>query len=99
MIMNCPNCGLANPETAKFCANCGTPFGSAPAPDGFQSQSQSQSSMPNLMDAPTRGVPRAAGRSTFMRNLGLGCLLAVVIFLLLGFSCVRACFRMGTGGR
>ena len=95
--MNCPNCGLANSDGAKFCANCGTSLGSAPS-SGFasqQSQSQYQGSLPDLKDAPMRGVPRVIGRSTFGRNLAIGCLLVVVIVLLMGFSCMRACFRMG----
>ncbi|GEM_PF-6600586 len=27
--MNCPHCQTANPESAKFCMNCGTPLGTA----------------------------------------------------------------------
>ncbi|HKP51126.1 MAG TPA: adenylate/guanylate cyclase domain-containing protein [Chloroflexia bacterium] len=30
--MNCPNCQTHNPESARFCQNCGTPLPSAQAP-------------------------------------------------------------------
>lgn len=29
------------------------------------------------------------------KNIAIGCLLAVVIFLFVGLSCTRACFRFG----
>ena len=47
--MTCPNCGLANPDSARFCANCGTTLGNGPSsnqPGGFQNQSQSQGQAP-----------------------------------------------------
>ena len=25
-MLTCPNCGSVNPETAKFCSNCGKPL-------------------------------------------------------------------------
>ena len=25
-MLNCPKCGFSNPETAKFCSNCGNPL-------------------------------------------------------------------------
>ncbi len=31
-MIACPNCGQENPDVAKFCLNCGTPFPSKPAP-------------------------------------------------------------------
>ena len=69
--MNCPNCGLANPDTAKFCANCGTQFGSANAPAGT-------------------GL---AGNS-MGKNIGIGCLIVLVILVFFGLSCTRACFGL-----
>ncbi|HEX2266793.1 MAG TPA: adenylate/guanylate cyclase domain-containing protein, partial [Actinomycetota bacterium] len=31
-MIACPNCGQENPDVAKFCLNCGTPFQPKPAP-------------------------------------------------------------------
>jgi class 3 adenylate cyclase/tetratricopeptide (TPR) repeat protein len=33
-MLTCPNCGFANPETAKFCSNCGKPLERQRAVDG-----------------------------------------------------------------
>lgn len=33
-MLTCPNCGFANPETAKFCSNCGKPLEKQRAVDG-----------------------------------------------------------------
>lgn len=86
--MNCPNCGLSNPDTAKFCANCGTHFGAAPPPQ-----------TPPAYQAPPY-QPRAAqpAGNRFMKGVGLGCLIAVIIVLLFGLSCTRACYRFGHRG-
>jgi hypothetical protein len=71
--MHCPNCGLANDNNARFCANCGTPF-SNPQPQNYP-------------------VPATGGNST-AKNIGIGCLIAVGIFLFVGISCTRSCFGL-----
>ncbi|MBV9009857.1 MAG: zinc-ribbon domain-containing protein [Verrucomicrobia bacterium] len=83
--MTCPNCGLENPETAKFCANCGTPFVSAP-PQPVQTswQNQAQYSPPP--------PPAAPPRNPLLKNVALGCLIVLVVFFFFGLSCTRACF-------
>lgn len=88
--MNCPNCGLANPDSAKFCSNCGTSFAS-PHPSAAQYQSQSQSQAPPT-PGPYQFEGANRGGNSLARNIGLGCLIAVIIFLFLGLSCTRACF-------
>jgi uncharacterized membrane protein YvbJ len=86
--MNCPNCGLANADGARFCANCGTALsGSAPPPgNAYQTQSQYQNPLP------PQGTGSPMGRSSTARNIALGCLILVAIFLFFGLSCMRACF-------
>ena len=79
--MNCPNCGLANPDNARFCANCGTAFGGGPSQAHTPPQSQWQS--PGTM-------PPA--RNSVGKNIAIGCLVAVLIVILFGLSCTRACF-------
>jgi len=81
--MNCLNCGLAHPNDAKFCANCGTRFPNASDPQQTSYQPQGPQNWP-------RTVP---GRNSVMRNIGLGCLVVLLIFLFFGLSCTRACFR------
>jgi uncharacterized membrane protein YvbJ len=81
--MNCPNCGLANPDNARFCANCGTQFGGQQAP---QQPPQQPGSGPYRLEG-----SQSQGNS-LAKNIGLGCLIALVIFLFLGLSCTRACF-------
>jgi uncharacterized membrane protein YvbJ len=84
--MYCPNCGLANEEAAKFCANCGTTLtvGAVahpppnPTPVPYQQPSPYQPPVP-------------AGNS-MAKNIGLGCLIAIFIFFFIGLSCTRACF-------
>src|SRR5579875_1389240 len=88
--MTCPNCGLPNPDNAKFCGNCGTPFTNS-APSGGQYQTQSQSTPPPGPYRLEDTTPGARGNS-LAKNIGLGCLIAVIIFLFLGLSCTRACF-------
>lgn len=80
--MNCPNCGLANPDNAHFCANCGTTLvgGASPPYTAPPNQWQYQPSMP----------PPA--RSSVGKNIAIGCLVAVLIVILFGLSCTRACF-------
>lgn len=83
--MTCPNCGLSNPDTARFCANCGTTLASGAGqpytPPQPQNAWQYQSSMP----------PPA--RNSVGKNIAIGCLVAVLIVILFGLSCTRACFR------
>lgn len=81
--MNCPNCGLANPDNAKFCANCGTRFTNDSGPWQASNRPQSPQALPGT----------ATGGSSMMKNIGLGCLVVLVILLLIGMSCHRACFR------
>ncbi|HEX4229127.1 MAG TPA: zinc-ribbon domain-containing protein [Bryobacteraceae bacterium] len=94
MTMTCPNCGLANPDNAKFCANCGTAFGPAPQepPPGSPVQPGGPYQPPRYQPAPP---PRTS--NTVGKNIGIGCLVAIVIFLILGLSCTRACRRIGRG--
>ncbi len=82
--MNCPNCGLANPDTAKFCANCGTSFGNA-------------SSRPYQPAQPYSAPNVAPGGRSMTRNIALGCLIILAIFLFFGLSCTRACFSWRHG--
>lgn len=92
--MHCPNCGLANPDSAKFCSNCGTPLGSASPPPSSPYQSQSQYQPP----PPAPGAYQAPGAirngNTMAKNIGIGCLILVVILLFFGLSCTRACFGL-----
>ena len=80
--MNCPNCGLANPDNAKFCANCGTAFTAASG--AWQTPYQQQPAQPYQA--------AATGRNSMAKNIGLGCLVVLLIFILFGLSCTRACF-------
>lgn len=86
--MNCPNCGLPNPDNAKFCANCGTSFTNAPSgqyqPPSPQFQNPSQYLPPS--------TPGSGGGNSMFKNIGIGCLIAVAIMLFVGLSCTRACF-------
>ena len=80
--MTCPNCGLENPDNAKFCSNCGTAF-SGPAPQpSYQYQNPAPYQPP---------VPPRPGRSTGQK-VAIGCLIAALIVILFGLSCTRACF-------
>ncbi|MBV9760861.1 MAG: zinc-ribbon domain-containing protein [Acidobacteriaceae bacterium] len=81
--MTCPNCGLANPDTAKFCANCGTPFAAAPPQQPYNAYPN----QPQYQPAPP------AGGNSMGKNIAIGCLIAVLIVILFGLSCTRACFR------
>ncbi len=81
--MTCPNCGLANQDNAKFCANCGTALGSYASQPYNPYPGQPQYQQP---------APPPGGQSV-AKNIAIGCLIAVVIVILFGLSCTRACFR------
>ncbi len=83
--MHCPNCGLQNADDAKFCANCGTPVASS-TNTAYAQQPARPYSFPNA----SASVPGTG--NSLAKNIGLGCLIAVLIFLFLGLSCTRACF-------
>lgn len=89
--MTCPNCGLANPDTAKFCANCGTQFTRVPPQPSPQDQYQAPS-QPYQPAPPYRMEGAPSSGNSLAKNIGLGCLIFVIIFLFLGLSCTRACF-------
>jgi uncharacterized membrane protein YvbJ len=81
--MTCPNCGVANPDGARFCANCGTQFAAAQPPSYTPYPNQPQ----------YQPAPPAGGGNSIGKNIAIGCLIAVVIVILFGLSCTRACFR------
>jgi hypothetical protein len=84
--MYCPNCGTANDDGVKFCANCGTPLaGGAPHPPP-QAPIQPEVVPPYAAAAPPQT------RDSFLKFLGMGCLILVAIFAFGGLSCARACF-------
>jgi uncharacterized membrane protein YvbJ len=93
--MNCPNCGLPNPDTAKFCSNCGTSFVNAPPPP-YGTQQTYQAPSPTFQNPSQYLPPPTPGpaKSSLGRNIGLGCLILLAIFLFLGLSCTRACFGL-----
>lgn len=99
--MNCPNCGLPNPDSAKFCSNCGTSFAAdPPRPPVFQSQSQYQAPPPPYQNPGTYSGPTATrGGNSLGKNIGIGCLVAFLVFLFLGLSCTRACLHLGRHSR
>lgn len=39
--------------------------------------------------------PTAAGGNSLTKNIAIGCLVAFLIFMFVGLSCTRACFRFG----
>src|SRR4051794_13632019 len=87
--MTCPNCGLVNPDNARFCGNCGTTLGGAPytapppPPPPYGSGSGSGTRM---------GTPFGTQKSTGQK-IGLGCLVALLFFFLFGMSCMPPCSR------
>src|SRR5438270_12886856 len=66
ITMNCPNCGLANPDGAKFCSNCGTSFGSQAAPHKVEAEYQPPP--PFQARAPYQASGAPVTRNTMMRN-------------------------------
>lgn len=98
--MNCPNCGLPNPDNAKFCSNCGTSFGasSSQSASSYQSQSQYQTPPPQYQP-PNAYLPPSTpgGGSSLAKNLAIGCLIVIAIFLFFGLSCTRACLHLRHG--
>src|SRR4051794_14070693 len=81
--MTCPNCGLVNPDKARFCGNCGTTL----SPGSYTPPQP-----PPPPYGPVSGMGQGPQRS-MGQKIGIGCLIALVIFLLFGLSCTRACFR------
>jgi uncharacterized membrane protein YvbJ len=80
--MTCPNCGMSNPDNARFCANCGTTLAGGPPPP--------YTPPPNQWQNPSPAPP---ARSSVGKNIAIGCLVAVLIVILFGLSCTRACLR------
>lgn len=97
--MNCPNCGLANPDGAKFCSNCGTSFGNAPPPQSnpYQGQSQYQASAPYQASGPYQAPGATRSGGSVAKNIALGCLIVLAIFIFFGLSCTRACLGLRHG--
>lgn len=92
--MFCPNCGLENPADARFCSNCGASFTAGPTtppPNQYQSQSQYQSPQPYQSPAAYQPYSTPTGGRSIAKNIGLGCLIAVVIVFFLGVSCMHGC--------
>ncbi|MBV9613389.1 MAG: hypothetical protein JO091_13020 [Acidobacteriaceae bacterium] len=71
---------MANRDNAKFCSNCGTQF------DAASSQWQTP-----YRPQPPQASP-AGGQNSTLRNIALGCGIVLLIFILFGLSCTRACF-------
>ena len=93
--MNCSNCGLANADTAKFCANCGTTLGGASMPPPTnQYQNQSQYQAPPQYQAPYPVAGTTARGGLTGRNIAIGCLILLAFVLFFGLSCTRACFGL-----
>ena len=82
--MTCPNCGLSNAENAKFCANCGTAL---PLSGGSY---QPTTSLPYQPPATAPATSNSLGK-----NIAIGCLIVVAIFIFMGLSCTRACLSLG----
>ncbi|MBV8708008.1 MAG: hypothetical protein JO182_23905 [Acidobacteriaceae bacterium] len=88
---------MANPDTAKFCGNCGTLLGTSTSPPqsgSYPSQAQYQAPPPYQASGPYRAPSATPGGSTMGRKIGLGCLIALIVFLFFGLSCTRACFGL-----
>ena len=99
--MFCPNCGLSNADNARFCANCGTSLAPGAASQQ-QQQSQQQGAPPPNPSAWTQGgsaggnygpAPVVSASGLTPRNIALGCLILLVVFVLFQGACVRACFH------
>lgn len=96
--MTCPNCGLDNPPSARFCANCGTTLSGAapppPQPPPPPQYNATYNPAPGPYSQPSQPYNVGGGgqRMTFGRAIGIGCLCIVLFFLFMMFSC-RACVR------
>ena len=82
--MTCPNCGLLNADSAKFCANCGTALAASGA------SYQQTPSLPYQPPAVAQASPNSLGK-----NIAIGCLVVLAIFIFMGLSCTRACLSLG----
>jgi len=76
MTIFCPECGGANPDTAKFCVKCGTaivpPPASTPRPVGPARHTP-------VMLPPTEAASKSGG----VANTGCGCALLLAVIVLL----------------
>lgn len=79
--MKCPNCGLLNAANARFCGNCGTPFG---APN--MNAGNSTPGGGYTVNPPPQRSGLTAG------SVGRGCLIAFAIVILLLIFSGRSCF-------
>ncbi len=86
--MYCPNCGSMNEDGAKFCSNCGTPLNAASQFDPHPNLDPLSSGT-----GPYQPESRPAGNS-IAKNIGIGCLVAVIVIFFIGLSCTRACFGL-----
>lgn len=82
--MTCPNCGLSNADNVKFCGNCGTPLAAS-------SNSYQTTSLPYQPPA----APSSSSTNSLGKNIALGCLIVLAIFIFMGLSCTRACLGIG----
>jgi len=79
--MKCPNCGLLNAANARFCGNCGTPFGALDMNAGNPNPGGSYTVNP---------PPQRSGLTA--GSVGRGCLIAFAIVILLLIFSGRSCF-------
>lgn len=72
------------------CPNCGL---ENPADARFCSNCGTAFNAPPNLPPPPPPPPSTG--STVARNIAIGCLIVIAIFLLFGLSCTRACYHMG----
>jgi hypothetical protein len=100
--MYCNNCGAQNEAAAKFCANCGTTLGPEsanpvvpqvpPVPPPYQ--------QPPVYQQPAYQPPApTGGANPLLKNIGIGCLIAIALVFFVGLSCTRACFGLRRASR
>jgi hypothetical protein len=85
--MYCPNCGAGNEGGVRFCANCGTSLAVESAPGAPTVPPPLQPEVVPSYAPPT--VPQT--RDSFLKFLGMGCLILLAIFVFGGLSCAKAC--------
>ncbi len=79
--MHCPNCGTVNEGAVRFCANCGTPLAGPSVPPPIQPQ----------VVPPYSSAAPPQDRNSFLKLLGMGCVVVLAIFVFGGLGCMRAC--------